>query len=98
MLRSTAAVFLCLLFLADTACYTARVVSPAPKGIKRQSEDGVILFWGMWSSTTRADECRNGLSEVSTTTPWYGYIVAPVTVFIAHPVRKSYTCAVSEGF
>ena len=98
MQRSTATALLCLLLAAGSACYTAGVLSPAPKGIKRQSDHGVILFWGMWGSTTKATECRDGLSEVATSTPWYGYIVAPITLGIAHPVQKSYTCAVGEGF
>ena len=83
---------------AGSACYTAGVISPAPAGVKRQSDHGVIWFWGMWRSETDASECRAGLAEVSTYTPWYGYIVAPITAGIAHPVVKSYSCAVGEGF
>ena len=98
MLRTTATALLCLALAADTACYTAGVVSPAPKGIKRQTDHGVIWFWGMWRSETDADECRAGLASASTYTPWYGYIVAPFTLGIAHPVVKSYSCAVGEGF
>ncbi len=52
----------------------------------------------MWRSETNADECRAGLAEVATSTPWYGYIVAPITLGIAHPVVKTYSCAVGEGF
>ncbi len=98
MLRSTTAALLGLALTASTACYTAGVISPAPPGVKRQSDHGVILLWGMWRSETSADECRAGLAEVATSTPWYGYIVAPITLGIAHPVVKTYSCAVGEGF
>jgi hypothetical protein len=98
MQRTTATALLCLVLAAGTACYTAGVVSPAPKGIKRQTDHGMIWFWGMWRSETNASECRDGLAEVGTSTPWYGYIVAPITLGIAHPVKKSYTCTVGDGF
>jgi hypothetical protein len=52
----------------------------------------------MMRTETDAVECRAGLAEVETSTPWYGYIVAPMTLGLAHPVKKSYTCAVGEGF
>ena len=98
MSRPLTATLLALALLGVSACYTAAVTSPAPPGVKRQSDHGVILFWGMWRSETSADECRSGLAEVSTWTPWYGYIVTPITLGIAHPVVKSYSCAVGEGF
>ena len=87
-----------LALAATTACYTARVSSPVPPGVKRQTDHGTIWFWGMWRSETNAVECRAGLAEVETSTPWYGYIVGPITLGIAHPVVKSYACTVSDGF
>jgi hypothetical protein len=98
MPRRLAAAVLLLALVASTACYTAGIISPATPGVKRQDDHGVIWFWGMWRSETDADECRAGLASASTYTPWYGYIVAPFTLGIAHPVVKSYTCAVGEGF
>jgi hypothetical protein len=98
MPRTIAATLLALALVSSSACYTAGVISPAPPGVKRQSDHGVIWFWGMWRSETSADECRAGLAEVETSTPWYGYIVSPITLGIAHPVKKSYTCALGEGF
>jgi hypothetical protein len=84
--------------LLASACYTARVTSPVPTGVKQQNDHGTIWFWGMMRTETDAVECRAGLAEVETSTPWYGYIVAPMTLGLAHPVKKSYTCAVGEGF
>jgi hypothetical protein len=98
MLRTTAAALLALALVTSSACYTAGVISPAPPGVKRQSDHGVIWFWGMWRSETNADECRAGLAEVAVWTPWYGYIVSPITLGIAHPVVKTYSCAVGDGF
>jgi hypothetical protein len=98
MLRTTAAALLALALVTSSACYTAGVISPAPPGVKRQSDHGVIWFWGMWRSETNADECRAGLAEAAVWTPWYGYIVSPITLGIAHPVVKSYSCAVGDGF
>jgi hypothetical protein len=98
MLRRPLAALAALLLLATSACYTARVSSPVPPGVKRQTDHGTIWFWGMWASETDATECRAGLAEVETSTPWYAYIVIPMTAGIAHPVKKSYTCAVGEGF
>ena len=95
--RLTAALLLVAL-VAGAGCYTAGVLSPAPPGVKRQSDHGVIWLWGMWRAETHADECRAGLAEVYTYTPWYGYIVAPFTLWIAHPVVMQYSCAVGEGF
>ena len=98
MRRTLAVASLALALHASGGCYTAGVISPAPPGVKRQSDHGVIWFWGMWRSETSADECRAGLAEAATYTPWYGYIVAPITLGIAHPVVKTYSCAVGEGF
>ena len=98
MRRISTALLAALLLAASTACYTARVASPVPPGVKRQTDHGTIWFWGMMRSETSADECRAGLAEVETSTPWYGYIVSPITLGIAHPVKKSYTCALGEGF
>jgi len=98
MPRTLATALLALVLCAGGGCYTAGVISPAPPGVKRQSDHGVIWFWGMWRSETDANECRAGLAEAATWTPWYGYIVAPITLGIAHPVVKSYSCAVGEGF
>jgi hypothetical protein len=92
------AALLVLVLAASGACYTAGVISPAPPGVKKQHDHGVIWFWGMWRSDTKADECRAGLAEAHTYTPWYGYIVSPMTLGIASPVVKSYACAVGEGF
>lgn len=97
MRRVTRALLL-LALLSATGCYTARVVSRAPAGVQGQRDHGAILFWGMWGSRTDAYECREGLAEVATWTPWYGYIVAPLTLGIVSPVVKSYRCAVGEGF
>src|SRR5215470_1518910 len=98
MRRIAAIALLGLALGLDAGCYTAGVISPAPPGVKRQNDHGVIWFWGMWRSETNADECRAGLAEVYTYTPWYGYIVGPITLGIAHPIVKSYSCAVGEGF
>jgi hypothetical protein len=98
MHRTLSAALLLLALATGTACFTAGVVSPAPAGVKRQNDHGMIWFWGMWRSETNADECRAGLAEVATWTPWYGYIVAPITLGIASPVVKSYTCAVGGSF
>ena len=98
MRRLSTALFAVLLLATSSACYTARVASPVPPGVKRQHDHGTIWFWGMMRSETSADECRAGLAEVETSTPWYGYIVAPITLGVAHPVKKSYTCALGEGF
>ena len=98
MLRGATAALLLLALTASSACYTAGVISPATPGVKRQNDHGVIWFWGMWRSETKADECRAGLAESGTSTPWYGYIVSPITLGIAHPVVKSYSCAVGDGF
>jgi len=98
MPRMIATALLALAIGTSAACYTAGVISPAPPGVKRQSDHGVIWFWGMWRSETHADECRAGLAEAATWTPWYGYIVAPITLGIAHPVVKTYSCAVGDGF
>jgi hypothetical protein len=98
MRRLSTALLAALLLAATSACYTARVASPVPPGVKRQTDHGTIWFWGMWRSETKADECRAGLAEVYTSTPWYGYIVAPITLGIASPVVKTYSCAVGEGF
>jgi hypothetical protein len=98
MPRTALAALLLVALAASTACHTAGVISPAPPGVKRQNDHGMIWFWGMWRSETKADECRAGLAEVYTYTPWYGYIVAPITLGIASPVVKSYSCAVGEGF
>jgi hypothetical protein len=98
MHRTTAAALLTLALVGSSACYTAGVVSPANRGVKEQTDHGTIWFWGMMSSIHEANECRDGLAEVRTSTPWYGYIVAPITLGIAHPVKKSYTCALGEGF
>jgi hypothetical protein len=91
-----AAALLVLTLLGATACYTAGVVSPAARGVKRQTDHGVILLWGMWQSKTHADECREGLAEAATWTPWYGYIVGPITAGLLHPVVKGYTCAIRD--
>ena len=80
MPRTIATGLLALVLWANGACYTAGVISPAPPGVKRQSDHGVIWFWGMWRSETNADECRAGLASASVYTPWYGYIVAPITL------------------
>ena len=98
MLRGATAALLLLALTASSACYTAGVISPATPGVKRQNDHGVIWFWGMWRSDTKADECRAGLAESAVWTPWYGYIVSPITLGIAHPVVKSYSCAVGDGF
>ena len=98
MRRALTAALLLLVLTIGTACYTAGVISPAPPGVKRQNDHGVVWFWGMWRTETKADECRAGLAEVYTSTPWYGYIVGPITLGIAHPVVKTYSCAVGEGF
>jgi hypothetical protein len=98
MPRPAAALLVVLLALAtSTACYTAGVVSPARRGVERQTDHGAVLFWGMWQSKTDASECREGLAEAASWTPWYGYIVSPLTLGIVHPVVKGYTCAIREG-
>jgi hypothetical protein len=98
MRRLSTVLLAALLLTIGSACYTARVASPVPPGVKQQHDHGMIWFWGMLRSETDASECRAGLAEVSTSTPWYGYIVGPFTLGIAHPVKKSYTCALGEGF
>ncbi|MEN8162254.1 MAG: hypothetical protein ABFS41_19440 [Myxococcota bacterium] len=98
MHRTALALLAAFALLGTSACYTARVHSPVPPGVKRQNDHGTIWFWGMMRSETDAVECRAGLADVETSTPWYGYIVAPITLGLAHPVKKSYTCAVGEGF
>ena len=98
MRRVSSALLAALVLAGASGCYTARVYSPVPPGVKRQNDHGMIWFWGMWRSETDAAECRAGLAEVEVSTPWYGYIVGPITLGIAHPVKKSYTCALGEGF
>ena len=97
MRRVSSALLAVLVLGAATACYTARVSTPVPPGVKRQTDHGTIWFWGMLRSETDASECRAGLAEVETSTPWYGYIVGPITLGIAHPVKKTYSCALGEG-
>jgi len=98
MRRISTVLLAALVLAAGTSCYTARVSSPVQPGVKRQTDHGTVWFWGLLRTETSADECRAGLAEVETSTPWYGYIVMPITIGIAHPVKKSYTCALGEGF
>ena len=98
MHRTALALLAAFALLVTSACYSARVHSPVPPGVKQQNDHGTIWFWGMMRSETDAVECRAGLAEVETSTPWYGYIVGPITLGIAHPVKKSYACAVGDGF
>jgi hypothetical protein len=77
--------------LALCNCYAARVIGPGTGGTV-QNEAGASLLWGLTSTESQAIECEHGLKSVATYFPWWGYIVATVTVGIVVPIRKEYTC------
>jgi hypothetical protein len=83
---------LLLVLLAQVGCYTGRMTTRAARGSEVYAHSGASLLWGLTTVYIAADECPNGLAQAETHFPWWGYIVAPLTVGIVVPIRTEYTC------
>jgi len=86
--------FIIVLVLATSSCYRAIVRTGQPAAQQQPvSTIGISFLYGISSVTTVAAECTNGLAETNTSLPWWGVLVAGITVGLITPWETQYQCA-----
>lgn len=74
-----------------SGCYSYSVRTNLPPG-QTESRLGVTLVGGL-IGTEASPNCPNGLAYSETHAPWWGFLVASLTIGIVVPWRAEWACA-----
>ena len=76
----------------QSACYMHTVEIRPWRDEPYASDTQVHFFWGITGVTTPAPVCQRGLERAVFYMPWWGFIVAPITLGIVVPTTVDYVC------
>jgi hypothetical protein len=81
--------------LSLAGCYNT-VIRSGPPGQMAPVEATTFNFaWGITTAGVYTPECTSGVSKVEVYTPWWNYLLAPVTIGIVSGHITEYTCTPS---